>query len=154
MRDHPDHHDAELLLRLYELRREEKLRKARDWLATEFHADSLEDFRQRYPRASEGEVYFRMVTGYWEMAASLVDHGLMHEELFFENNGEFYFVWMRIRHLVPAAREACKNPQMLGALERVAQKYEKWMERRAPGALEAARELIKTGVQGGAARAS
>jgi len=53
MREHPDHHDAELMLRLYDLRREEKLRRARDWFIREFHVESLDDLLKRFPLGSK-----------------------------------------------------------------------------------------------------
>jgi hypothetical protein len=79
VREHPDHHDAELLLRLYDLRREAKLREAREWFIREFRAKNLEEFRQKCPIGSEENTLFRMVLGYWDMAASVVSHGLIKE---------------------------------------------------------------------------
>lgn len=143
MREHPDHYDAELMLRLYDLRREERLRQAREWLIQHFHADSAEDVLQRYPYGSKENDYFRMVISYWDMAASIVNHGLIKEEFFFENTGEFWFVWEKVKHLVPDIRQGRKNPLMYHSLETLAGKYEKWMEGRAPGALEVSRERIK-----------
>lgn len=144
MKEHPDHHDAELLLRLYELRREEKLRLAREWFIREFQAESMEDFYKRYPFGSEDNAYFRMTVSYWEMAASIVNRGLINEELFFESNSEFFAVWTKIQRLVPSAREAQKNPYYDHNLEELAKKYEKWLSARAPEAVAAFRERIKT----------
>jgi hypothetical protein len=144
MREHPDHHDADLLLRLYDLRREAKLREAREWFIQKFHADSPEDFAVQVPRGTKEHAFYRMVSGYWDMAASLVHHGLVNEELFFENTGEFWVVWQKMKHLVPATRQALKNPQMLKNLEGLSEKYEKWMGQRAPEALEALRALLLT----------
>jgi hypothetical protein len=142
MREHPDHHDAELLLRLYELRREEKLRKAREWFANEYHAESLEDSQARYPRGSEGNIYYRMVMGYWDMAASIVNHGLIKEEFFFDNTSEFWVVWQKVKHLAPAVRRAYQNPFLWKNLETVSEKFEKWMEGRAPEALAALAKIV------------
>ena len=83
-----------------------------------------------------------MVCGYWDMAASLVHHGLINEELFFENTGEFWVVWQKIKHLVPPTRHSLKNPLMLKNLEGLSEKYEKWVGQRAPEALEALRGLL------------
>jgi hypothetical protein len=145
MREHPDHHDAELLLRLYDLRREEKLRKAREWFAREFHAESLEDSQTRYPRGSEENAYYRMVMGYWDMAASIVNHGLIKEEFFFDNTGEFWVVWQKVKHLAPAARQAYHNPFLWKNLETLSAHFEKWMEGRAPEALEALAKMLLAG---------
>ena len=143
MRESPDNYDAELLLRLYELRREEKLRRAREWLAGKFQADSKEDFDRQYPLGSEENAFFRMAVSYWDMAASLVNHGLLKEDLFFENTGEFWLAWEKIRHLAPAIREARKNPLAWKNLETLARKYEQWMATRAPEALEVTRKRLK-----------
>ena len=142
MREHPDHHDAELLLRLYDLRRESKLRQAREWYLREFRAESLEDFYKRYPIGSEENAFFRMVTSYWDMAASIVNHGLIQEEFFFETTGEFFAVWEKVKHLVSPAREAYKNPFVWTNLESLVGKYEKWVAKRAPGALETLRQRL------------
>lgn len=143
MHEHADHHDAELLLRLYELRREEKLRRAREWFMREFRADSYEDYNKRYPFGSEENAYARMVNGYWEMAASIVNRGLINEELFFENTAEFYFIWTKVKHLVPGVREASKNPHQYENFQKLAERYEKWMATRAPEAIAAFEERIK-----------
>ena len=143
MKDLPDDRDAELMLRLYELRREEKLRLARDWVLREFHADSLEDLNKRFPAGSKENDYFRMAISYWDMAGSIVNHGLINEQFFFENNTEFWIIWSKVSHLAPERRAANKNPFVWQNLETLATKYEKWMEKRAPGALAALRERIK-----------
>ncbi len=142
MREHPDHHDAELLLRVYELRREEKLRQARDWFVREYQAESMEDLRRRYPPGSQENSYFRMVVSYWEMVASIVNYGLLKEEFFFENTSELWVVWQKIKHLVPGVRRMYVNPFMWKNLETLAEKFEKWTNQRAPGAIEALRKLV------------
>ena len=143
MREHPDNYDAELLLRLYDLRREEKLRRARDWFIREFQANSLENFGQQCPVGSEKNAFFRMTVSYWDMAASIVNNGLIKEEFFFENTSEFWMVWEKIKHLASAIREGYKNPLAWKNLETLAEKYEQWMAKRAPEALDASRQRIK-----------
>jgi hypothetical protein len=143
MREHPDHHDAELLLRLYELRREAKLRQAREWFENEFQAKSLEDFWLRWPMGCQENAFFRMVLGYWEMVASIVNHGLIQEEFFFENTGEFWPVWEKTKHLAAALRENRKNPLLWSNLETLAGKYEKWTAKHAPEALDVARRWMQ-----------
>jgi len=142
MKESPDNYDADLLLRLYELRREDKLRRAREWLIGKFKADSLEDLNRQFPPGSEENAFFRMAVSYWDMAASLVNHGLPKEELFFENTTEFWLVWEKVRPLVPAMRESRKNPLIWKNLETLARKYEDWMAARAPSALEAIRARL------------
>jgi hypothetical protein len=143
MRENPDNYDAELLLRLYELRREEKLRRARQWMIEEFQADSVEEFGKRLPQGSEENAFFRMALSFWDMAASLVNHGLLKEDLFFENTGEFWIIWEKVRHLAPALRETRKNPLAWKSLESLARKYEQWMATRAPEALDSLRKRLK-----------
>jgi hypothetical protein len=74
--------DANLLLRLYELRREDKMRQARDWFNKNFHANNLEELSKICPLGSQEHAYFRMVSSYWDMAASFVTSGVLQRELF------------------------------------------------------------------------
>ena len=142
MREHPDNYDAELLLRLYDLRREAKLRRAREWFVREFEAADVAELQKRIPPGSEENDFFRMNVGYWDMAASIVNHGLIKEEFFFENTSEFWVVWDKIRRLAGPMRTTTKNPLMWKNLEALAEKYEKYMDRQAPGALTAFRQRL------------
>ena len=144
MREKPDHHDAELLLRLYELRREEKLRQARDWVIREFQADSVDEMAEKYPHGSPEDTFLRMTVSYWDMAASIVNQGLVQEIFFFETNSEFWVVWEKIKHLVPSHRAIWKNPELYKNLEILASKYEKWLRARAPDALPAMQDRLRT----------
>lgn len=144
MRESPDNYDAELLLRLYELRRDEKLRRAREWIIGKFQAESVEELFKQFPPGSEENAFFRMAVSYWEMAASLVNHGLIKEELFFENTAEFWLTWEKVKHLAPGLRKARKNPLAWKNLETLAGRYENWMAGRAPEALDEMRKMLKT----------
>jgi len=117
---HPTYEDANLLLRLYELRREKRLRKARDWFMKKFHASTKEEFEKLCPPGSEENASYRMVVSYWNMAASFVTYDVLHQELFTRNCSELLFVWERIRDIVPAMRESFQNPNLLRNLETVA----------------------------------
>lgn len=136
------HEQASLLLRLYELRREPRMREARNWFATSFDAKNREEFMQRYPMGTDANASYRMVTTYWEMVASLVNRGLIDDELFFENGGEARFVWERIRELVMESRAAMKNPHAYGQLEALAGRMEQWQEKRAPGSNAVMRQMM------------
>jgi len=140
--EHPDNYDAELLLRLYDLRREAKLRQGREWLMREFQAKSFDDYLAQAPMGSENSALFRMTVTYWDMAASLVNHGLINEDLFFENTGEFWGVWEKVRNVAPTLREKNKNPMTWKNLETLAEKYEQWMAKRAPEALDCLRQRL------------
>src|SRR5438552_11713775 len=86
--------DANLILRLYDLRREEKLRAARKWFGSIAPIESREEFLKRCPAGSDENAYFRMVTTYWEMAAAFVSNGILNRDLFYRsNNMELLFVW-------------------------------------------------------------
>jgi len=139
MKEHPDNYDAELLLRLYDLRREARLRQARDWMAREFRAKSFAEFQRLCPAGSEQNAFFRMTASYWDMAASIVLHGLIKEEFFFESNAELWVTWERIKPIALEMRVQNKNPYQFKNLETLAEKYAEWMSKRAPEALEAFR---------------
>ncbi|HEV8130201.1 MAG TPA: DUF4760 domain-containing protein [Acidobacteriota bacterium] len=136
------YYDADLLLKLYDLRREERMRKARAFLIGQFSAKNLEEFYSKYPRQSDEAALFRQVTTYWEMAASLVNNGALDEKLFFENASEHFAVWERIKHLVPEVRADRKNPLVFKNLESVAARYEKWLASQAPEAVEGIRKML------------
>ena len=112
--------DANLLLRLYELRREDKMRQARDWFFKNFHANNLEELSKICPLGSPEHAFFRMVSSYWEMAASFVTSGVLQRELFMQNSRELLFVWIRMSDVVPAMREAQKNPDIARNIEALA----------------------------------
>ncbi len=142
MRETVDHHDAELMLRLYELRREEKLRRARAWFVREFKAKTLSEVAEQCPPGSDEDAYYRMLTGYWEMAASIVNHGLINQEFFYESNGEFFVVWEKLKPFVDELRQARKNSHVWENLEALAKDFERWSNKRSPGALNAFRERL------------
>lgn len=136
------HDHADLLLRLYEMRREPKMREAREWYFSKYHPTSLEDSQKQAPFGSPQNAYVRMVISYWNMAASIVNRGLIDEEFFFENTGEQWIVWERIKGLVPDQRARSKNPHMYAALEKHVKKLEAWRKKRAPGSTEAMRQMM------------
>jgi hypothetical protein len=84
-----------------------------------------------------------MVLSYWDQACSLLNYGLLHEDLFFETSGEFFGVWERVKPAVPEAREKFVNKQFLAHMEKAAQRYEAWSEGRNPGAIAAMRQMMK-----------
>jgi hypothetical protein len=136
------HDHADLLLRLYEIRREPKMREARDWYFSKFHPATLEDIQRQAPMGSAESAYMRMVISYWNMAASIVNRGLIDEAFFFENTGEQWLVWERIKPFVPAMRARSKNPLMYGSLEKHVKKLEAWRNKHAPGAAEMMRQMM------------
>ncbi|OFV98279.1 MAG: hypothetical protein A3F68_03485 [Acidobacteria bacterium RIFCSPLOWO2_12_FULL_54_10] len=129
-------HNAQLLLQIYELRREEKLRRAREWFLKSFVADTSAEFAALCPVGSENNAFFRMVATYWDMVASIVNRGMLDEDFYFENTTESLLVWLRMRNVVQEMRVTRKNPLYLRNIELLADKHEKWLSARAPGALE------------------
>jgi hypothetical protein len=140
--------DANLILRLYEMRRDEKLRQAREWFAAHCVASSLEELLRIAPPGSPENAKMRMVVSYWEMAASFVTSGVLNRELFFQSNGELLFVWERVRPVLPEFREFMKNPHAWRNLETVANAYIKWMESNGPEAYAAFQQSVRMAAGG------
>jgi hypothetical protein len=129
--------DANLILRLYEIRREERMRKARAWFGKSYKARSMEEHLKLCPPGSDEDASFRMITSYWEMAASFVTSGVLNEDLFLQSGRELLFVWERIKDIVPAARQAYKSPNVHRHMETVANAFIASDNKHAPGAYEA-----------------
>ena|SRR5688572_18386877 len=134
--------DAELILKLYDMRREERLRTARAWFLGNFSAASMAELMEKYPPGTDHNAYFRMVATYWEMAASFVVRGILHEDLFFENSGEMLAIWMKTTDLVADMRRVRKNPTLYRNLEKAAGRYIEWLNRQAPDAYEGIRAIF------------
>ena len=128
MSAHATYDDVNLILRLYKLRREEKLRKAREWFASFFKVRTLDELNALCPPGSDENAYFRMVVSYWEMVASFITSEVLNQELFFQSGREMLFVWERICGLVPHVREMAKDPAQFQNLEKVALSYIQWMK--------------------------
>ncbi len=109
--------DANLILKLYDLRREEVMRKARAWFVGEFHPGSLEDVGAAV--LGEHSAYFRMVTSYWEMACSLVTNGAIDEQMFNDANGEHMVVYAKLEPFVAQIRETRNMPAYMQHTEKV-----------------------------------
>jgi hypothetical protein len=113
--------DADLIIKLYDLRRDETMRKARNYFAFEFLPKSVDDVKeiltniQEYP---EQNAYLRQVISYWEMVAAMVNHGSIDQALFFDTNAEFYGVWAKIDDFIEDLR-ASFGPQFLVNLEKL-----------------------------------
>ena len=134
--------EVNLMLRLYDMRREPRLRQARSWFVEHFHPVAPDEM-EKYPQGGEENTYIRMVMSYWEMVASIVNRGLINDELFFESNGEIWVVWDRMRSIVPAWRAAFKNPQLFSNIEETCKRLDTWREKRAPGSTAAMRQRME-----------
>ncbi len=111
------HEDAQLILRLYELRREEKMREAREWYGKSFSPRSIDDLKALFSTPGQENAYFRMVVSYWDMAASFIVHGVLNGELFLESGNEMLYVWAKIEPLIPQIREVIGLPSFLSNIE-------------------------------------
>jgi len=107
---------AELILKLYDLRREEVMRQARNWYFT-FSPESAEDVAA--VARGERSAYYRMVTSYWDMACSFVNHGVIDEQMFVDANQEQNFVFAKIQPFIAQIREMANNPAYLAHLEKL-----------------------------------
>jgi|SRR6187455_1364791 hypothetical protein len=128
---------ADLILKLYDLRREETMRKARNWFFT-FNPTSADDYFKTMMDPEVGG-YLRMVTSYWDMAAAMVNHGAIDADLFNETAGEHMMVFAKIEPLLAELREKFENPDGFKHLEKVimdspngaekVKKTQEWMKR-------------------------
>jgi hypothetical protein len=135
--------DVKLIMKLYDMRREERLRQARAWFAASFKAKTLEDFAALCPPGSEQSASFRMVVTYWEMVASFLTTGVLNAELFYQSGRELLFVWERLRDLLPLVREQHKDPHEYKNLEAAANGYIEWWTKQVPGAYEAFAKRVR-----------
>src|ERR1700690_3832600 len=140
--DKPTHEQAKLQLELYDMRREARLRQARDWFFKNYFVESFEEAMKIGAPGTETGTNAMMVVSYWEQACALLNYGLLHEDLFFETNGEFLGVWQRIKPTIAEGREQWANKQFLAHLEKAAQRFEVWMEKRSPGHIAKMRDLM------------
>ena len=110
------HEDADLILKLYDLRREPVMREARNWMFT-FNPTSVQDVMETMIGEHSG--HLRMVISYWDMACAMVTNGAIDEELFNQTNGEHIFVYMKIQPVIEDLRAMFDNQEFLKNLETV-----------------------------------
>ena len=108
--------EANLILKLYNLRRETVMREARNWFFS-FNPTSIQDFIDTLIGEHSG--HYRMVVSYWDMAASLVNNGAIDEQMFNDANGEHVFVYAKIAPFLTDLRAAFGVPDLLGHLEKL-----------------------------------
>lgn len=143
METKPTHEQAQLHLQIYEMRREARLRQARDWFFRNYFADSFDEAMRLAPMGTENGAFAAMVVSYWEQACALLNYGLLHDDLFFETSGEFFGVWQRIKATVPEFRKKFVYEGYVSNMEKAAHRYEEWIEKRSPGHLAAMAEFMK-----------
>jgi hypothetical protein len=114
--------DAQLILQLYDLRREAEMRKARHWWATEFFPQSADDFlkvARAFP--SQENNWLRQVSGYWNIVASFVLQGVLNEELFLQPgfSGELFVIYAKLHPHVKELRKQLDDPEFFRTIEQV-----------------------------------
>ncbi|MGA8153856.1 MAG: hypothetical protein WB952_23095 [Terriglobales bacterium] len=140
--------DAELILKLYDLRREAEMRRARSWWLGTFWPESTDDFTKiAGAMGTQENNWLRQVGGYWSMAASLALAGTINQELFLEPSfsGEMFFVFAKVKPFLSDLRVKTKNPRMFANIEKLitgskqGREFLKYVE----GQLAARREAMK-----------
>ncbi len=125
----PTYDDVNLLLRLYELRREAKMREARGWFGANFRCKTMAEFQALCPPGSEPNANFRQFTSYWEMAASFVNMGVLNPDMFFANSRELLLCYTRVKPVLPEIRKAFADAGYLGNLEKCAEVFADWLDK-------------------------
>jgi len=117
--------DAQVIMQLYDLRREPEMRKARAWFGGEFNPSTVDELKPLIQdMRADANRYFRMVTSYWEMAATMVLHGAVNEELFLDTQAEMFFVFAKIAPILDGLRQAMGSPDAMRKCETLINKSE------------------------------
>lgn len=132
----PTPNDADLLLRLYEIRRDPELRRARKWFLTEFEPTTWAAIKAIYLSHSDQDRWFRQTISYWEMVATLVNRGLIHPDLFFDHTGEDIVTWEKCKVWIADAR-ADIRASYLYQFERMVEAHQAYRTRLNAAVLEA-----------------
>jgi hypothetical protein len=115
--------DAQVILQIYDLRREPVMRAARKYVVSEFWPQNYEEFKAVVTGyGTETNAWFRQVLTYWNMVAAMVLRGAVNEDLFFATNNEPYFLWAKFGHHIPQARKDQIDPEFLLHLEKLVSK--------------------------------
>lgn len=125
----PTAEDAQIIMRLYDLRREAEMRKARHWYGTWWPASADEILQVINSFGGQENAWFRQVNGYWDMAASFVLHGAVNEDLFFDNGAEMWFILSKLHPFLKEVRAKAGIPQGYVRVEKVATRTKAGRER-------------------------
>jgi len=142
--------DADLILKLYDLRREQTMRDARNWFFT-FDPKTPQDFVEVLTSDKSG--LYRMVVSYWDMACSLVNNGAIDAQMFNDANGEHLFVYAKMEPFIPTLREVMGAPQFLAHLDKTVKEVPDY-EQRIAAIRERMAKLIEIWKQKNAAQAA
>jgi hypothetical protein len=120
---------AELLLKLYELRRESVMRLARGYIGGPFQLKSADEFVALIAAGTKETGYILQVYGYWDMVASFVVHGALDEALVYDTCQEMYFQYSKIQPYLAEIRQKMKLPEYFRSIEAVVEGSEKGRSR-------------------------
>ena len=123
-KDFPDHHDAEIVLRLYEMRREPIMRESRSLLTRTFWPTSVDDVLAVVKGDHPMNAAFRQVGSYWEMAYGMVRHGVLHADFMLDSNGEGLYLYARVAPFLEEYRKQAPAPRAFRNAEWVATQTE------------------------------
>lgn len=129
MTSKPTYDDANLILRLYELRREERMRKARAWFGANVKVKTWDELQKVAPPGTDENASYRMVVSYWDMVAGFVASGVLSKDLFFQSGRELLVVYERLRDVLPEIRQAYKDPLLYQHLEKVGEDFVAYFKR-------------------------
>jgi hypothetical protein len=108
---------AKLILQIFEMRREAVLREARQWFLRDFNPETIDDVKAAL--AGPHNPHVRMVTGYWDMACSLVTHDAIDRQMFIDANTEIFATFAKVQHLLPEIRQIAAGPGFAKHIEQV-----------------------------------
>ena len=144
MHPRPTYNDANLILRLYEMRREARMRQARGWFTAKCKGvQSFDELMKIAPPGSDENASYRQVVTYWDLVASFIASGILHKELFFQSGRELLLVWERVKDFLPSVREAYQDPNYLKNLETVGTEFAAYMKAHGDAAYDAFLKRIK-----------
>ena len=128
----PTHADAQLILQLYELRREPEMRKARDWSTMKFWPQNADDcIKVASAMGTPENQHMRQVNSYWDMVASFIVNGVLNDELFFSPGvgNEMLFVFAKVQPFLKEIREKTQTPMAFANVEKAINKSKSGKER-------------------------
>ena len=139
----PTQEQAQLHLQVYDLRREARLRQARDWFQQNYIVETVDDAARIAAPGTEHGIFFGMVVGYWEQACALLNYGLLHEIFSLKRAASFLEFGSSQASCAPIPRVLFSENNLLGNLEKAARRYEEWSEQRSPGHIARTRDFRK-----------
>jgi hypothetical protein len=119
--------DVNLILRLYDMRREEKLRAARAWFVANFKPKNMAEMNALCGPGTEANASFRQAISYWDMVASFVTSGVLNEDLLFQNTRELLLFWIRMKPVIAEIRLVLKEPNAWKNLEIVGEMFAQYL---------------------------